>query len=548
MFKKNGIAVLCALCLGTAAFSQNFTMFSAGHPVLEDLRYLSREAGKSLLSLTPPLSRDEVIDILESIDLQQLSAAGKKAHDRIKTYLHPEKQLGDEMLSFACHPSISIEGAFRTEPDIHWSPDTQDFSSALILPLELYAADRLYIVSDVILGRDPSGLEASDTSFFTNVPYLPQFMDMNMPLRAFISGGGTWWNAQLGRDRVSFGSGHTGNLAISDTPDYYDFFRYSLFSPNFKYSFFLTQLPLDVSDLLSESQRAEIYDEQADTLYSTTQRYLYMHRFDFRFYERISIGLSEGLLVGNAPLELRYLNPVNMFHSFFSWRDYDSWAEHKGDLNGSILALDLDWAITPSLALYGQFILNEYATPYELEHWPDDNSPNGLGWLGGLEYAHQLGTWRSLYYFETVWTDPYAYTLSSPFASYIWMRRLSELSSKDLRYTWLGHPEGRDTLLFCLGAQFSTDSLELSQVLSYVQRGEHGLAWDWESGSEAVEEQSPSGIVEKSISLSLKGSWALLPPLCLSSQIVIAMVQNNGHSKDVTRSGAEFSLSVAYTF
>ncbi|MDR1072851.1 MAG: capsule assembly Wzi family protein [Treponema sp.] len=68
-----------------------------------------------------------------------------------------------------------------------------------------------------------------------------------MPLRAFVAAGGAWWNFELGRDRLSYGLGRSGNMAVSDTPDYYDMARLSFFSPVFKYSLLVSQMPFTIN-------------------------------------------------------------------------------------------------------------------------------------------------------------------------------------------------------------------------------------------------------------------------------------------------------------
>jgi hypothetical protein len=369
-----------------------------------------------------------------------------------------------------------------------------------------------------------------------------------MPLRAFVAAGGSWWNFQLGRDKVSYGLGHTGNLAISATPDYYDFARLSLFSRNFKYSSFIGQMPLDLGDtqILSESRKNAA---GAGALLNTTQRYLYHHRIDARFFRKLSLGISEALMVGNSPPELRYMSPLIVLHNAWPWRDYDEWGTgEKGYMTGSLFALDLDWAIIPSLALYGQFVLNEFSTPYELKHYSEDQPPNGLGYLAGIEYTHAFVEWTALVYGEFVYTDPYLYTLSSPFGSYIWMRRLSEIGAKPLRYKWIGHGEGRDMALFALGATISKTDLLLSADISFVNRGEHTIEWDWEQTDKALKERAPTGTVERRLTAGLGAVWQPLACLSLSGYAAGVLLLNTDHRAGATETGLELYLSVAFSY
>jgi hypothetical protein len=453
-------------------------------------------------------------------------------------------------LGVAAHVNLAPEIHVRTNTNIPFTKPDRESPLTLALPLAVYIADTVELAIAPSLSADPVYYGERGSHWGVNIPYEAERVDLNMPLRAFVAAGGAWWNFQLGRDKVSYGLGHTGNLALSATPDYYDFARFSLFTRNFKYSAFVSQMPLNLENpqILSEDRLA-VAREKGDVLLATTQRYLYHHRIDARFFRKLSVGISEALMAGNSPPELRYLSPLIVLHNIWPWRDYAEWGTgKKGYMTGSLFSLDLDWAIMPSLALYGQFVLNEFSTPYELERYPDDQPPNGLGYLAGIEYTHVFSTWRTLVYGEFVYTDPYLYTLSSPFGSYIWMRRLSDLGTKPLRYQWIGHGEGRDMALFALGAGISKPGLSLSADISFVNRGEHTIAWDWMQDEAALEERSPTGIVERQLTAGLGAVWQPLARLSLSGYAAGTLLLNAGHRTGVTETGLELYLSAALRY
>jgi hypothetical protein len=448
----------------------------------------------------------------------------------------------------AAHAILSPEIHLRTNTNIPFSrPDTAS-PLALALPLAVYFADTVELTITPSVSADPLFYEESNSHLAVNIPYEARRFDLNMPLRAFVAAGGDWWNFQLGRDKVSYGLGRTGNLALSATPDYYDFARLSLFSRNFKYSSFVSQMPLNVKDtrILSDDRRTAAGPE---ALLDTTQRYLYLHRLDARIFRKLSLSISEALMAGNSPPELRYMSPLIIMHDAWPWRDYDEWGTgEKGYMTGSLFSVELDWAIIPSLAFYGQFVLNEFSTSYELKNYPDNLPPNGLGYLAGLEYARVFGAWRALLYGEFVYTDPYLYTLSSPFASYVWMRRLSEVGSKPLRYKWIGHGEGRDMMLFALGAAVSKTDLLLSADISFVSHGEHGIAWDWSQDEKALGERAPTGTVERRLTAGLGAVWQPLAWLSLSGHAAGTLLLNADHAAGVNEAGLELYFSAALSY
>jgi hypothetical protein len=532
-------------------FAIPFSMISPGDPLLDDVRLLVRESGASFLSFTPPLSRDEILRILDEIDPESLTQPLRELYDRTYGALNPPLLYAEGLFGLEAHVNLGPEIHFRTNTKIPFGkPDTES-PLALAFPLTMYFADTVELTIAPSVSSDPLYYGEQDSPWGVNIPYEARRFDLNMPMRAYVAAGGGWWNFQLGRDKVSYGLGHTGNLALSASPDYYDFARLSLFSRNFKYSSFVGQMPLNLNDpqILSEERRTAATEADPGELLHTTQRHLYHHRIDARFFHKLSLGISEALMVGNSAPELRYMSPLIVMHNAWPWRDYEEWgAGEKGYMTGSLFSFDLDWAVIPSLALYGQFVLNEFSTPYEMKNHSEDQPPNGLGYLAGIEYTHVFRAWKTLVYGEFVYTDPYLYTLSSPFGSYIWMRRLSEIGSKPLRYKWIGHGEGRDMMLFALGASLAKTDLLLSADISLVNRGEHSIEWDWSQDDDALQERSPTGTVERRLTAGLGAVWRPLARLSLSGYAAGVLLFNAGHHPGADEAGLELYLSAALSY
>ena len=533
---------------GTLLFSDPFTMISAEDPLLEDLRALVRSQGKSFLSLTPPLSRDEVLSILDEIDPDSLPTPLRISYERILDNLFPSLTFSMDEFAFAVHVKAALEGRYRSNTDVPWLKKDNESQAVLALPIHLFFADRLELYLEPMIAVDPSYYNYPVSSWGNNIPWEIERFDLNFPLRAFVAAGGSWWNFQLGRDKLSFGPGRTGNLAVSDNPDYYDFARLSLFSKIFKYSILVSQMPLDIG----KDGTSLIHDDYnsvfrpTDDFFDTQHRYFYLHRLDVRLFKRLSIGVSEGVMIGNSSLELRYLNPVMVFHSFFSWKDYPEWGDHGGDLNGSLFSLDVEWAFLPGWALYGQMVMNEFSMPYESSNFPDQ-PPRGLGFLLGTEFVHTVSGWIFCWNAELVYTDPFLYTLSTPFGSMIWMRRLSDIGSKDrLRYDWFGHREGRDMFLAALGISARTEKLSLGLELALKLQGEHGILWDWNKDQSS--QKSPSGTPETSFRALFGIEYKILPMLTLSGHLGSTAIFNDDHVKGNREFGIEAGLAATFYY
>lgn len=532
------------LIFAKPAFAGPFRAFLVDDPILEDLRFLSREAGDSLLSLTPPLSADEIENALSSIDYGELTRAGTHAYDRIVAALSIRPRLIDGAFGISAHPALAVEGRVRSDADIDWTRAEYRSASAATVPLEFFFADAVYAAGDLEIRLDPIYYEETGDSFSSNIPTVSDSLDLNIPLRAYLVAGGSWWNAQIGRNKISFGNAFTGNLSFSSNPDYYEFARLSLFSPNFKYSLFVAQVPLDARGLTSvpDGQLAE-----------TNQRYLYYHRWDMRLYQKLSLSIGEAALVGDSPLELRFLNPLAMYHGYFSWLDYPSWGE-DGEMVGSFMTFDVDWAALPSLAIYGQAVMTQFQTEYEKKRWPEDGRPNGWGFLGGAEWVVSADETGIVLGAEAVYADPFLYILSSPFSSYIWMRRLSALTKKEPRYGWIGHPEGRDFILVALRCRVdprlppTAGDLELDFRASAKWQGERGLAWDWESGSEVSTLTAPSGIAERRAEVSATARWRPSTWFDFEFYAAAIRIDDAGHIRGLEAFGAEAAIMARFSW
>ncbi|MDR1430362.1 MAG: capsule assembly Wzi family protein [Spirochaetaceae bacterium] len=539
-------AVLALFFLGGTSFgAEPFTVISADDPLLEDLRYLVREGGKSFLSLTPPLSRDEVYAILNELETENLSGPALRRYQRVLDAMVPPLSYVSPNFSAAFHINAALEGRFRSNTGVAWQKQDNRSRSLIGLPLHFFFSDTLELFLEPLLAVDPWYYNHPASNWGSNVPWMAERFDLNMPLRAFAAAGGNWWAFQIGRDRLSFGPGITGNMAVSDNPDYYDFARISFFSGNFKYSALISQMPLNAEHLVADSGDLIPPSPEVSGLIETTNRYLYLHRLDFRLFEKFSVGLSEGVMAGNSPLELRYLNPIMVFHSFFSWRDYPGWGKKSGSMTGSLFSLDLEWAFLSGWALYGQIVMNEFSTPYEASRYPDQ-PPSGMGYLLGAEYAASFNDWALSFYGELVYADPFLYTLSSPFASMIWMRRLSDLGTKDLRYMFFGHTEGRDMFLAALGAAAQNEKLSVRLDLSFKMQGGHGLEWDWDT--EYNNQRSPSGNPETRIRLGLGLGYRLFPGFTIEGNIGETLLLDAAHVRGERKYGFEAGLGVRYYY
>jgi hypothetical protein len=527
-------------------------MILTGDPVLDDLRYLSVESGNSIISFIPPFAPHEIQTFLNSLDASLLSPSALQAYYRVEKRLNPEAtiNISGDLFTFFININSTLETRLRFNTDIPWYPQNTKAPSFVSLPLRFFFSEYVTLYLEPMYAMDPQDYKKLDY-FGDNIPIGTDYVcDLNIPLRAFLAVGGPFWNFQIGRDRLSYGTGQNGNLAIMDNPDYHDFMRLSLFSKYFKYSFLISHLPLVLSDDIIPSDKKF---EKDDYLKKTTQRYLYLHRIDISLFNKVSLGIMEGALVGNSSLELRFLNPMGVYHSFFSWWNYDEWVNEKYDsMVGSLLSAEINWNILDSFAFYGQFIMNDFATDYELSISPEGQPPNALGYMAGLRYTHSINSWGSSYHVEFFYTDPYLHIVGSPFASYIHMRYLAWAPDR-YYYNYIGYP--RDTIAIYAGADFfKNDIIKLSALFSWISSGQHnkdGVKWDFEKGPPNNLEKTPSntyGPVENKYILSFATQWKIYPYITIKGDISGIYSLNNAYIDNAKAFGGQIGLSVNFYY
>jgi len=532
MFKKFSFLILFIL-ISFSVFSAPYDMILTGDPVLQDLRYLALETGRPFLSFSPPLAPAEIQKFLDLINTETLSPPAFEAYNRIQERLFPTARISysDETYTLLLDLVTTLEVRVRFNENVTWEPLYPKITPFFSFPFRLSFADVTQLFLEV-----PIAVQSYQN---TNFPfYGNHFSEEHMPVRCFFSAGGNFWNVFIGRDRLYWGSAHTGSLTFSDNSTLFDFARFSLFSSTVKYSMVVNQMPLELKRNLITSDLSVFEDD--NLLLRTTQRYYYMHRFDFTIFGRATISLMEGLMVGNSALEVRYLNPFMVFHTLYSWNDYAKW--NNGDMTGSLFCLEVNWNIVNNFSFYGQFVMNEIALPGELDYDPDQ-PPNGTGYLAGFQYFHPFNLWASIFFLEFIYTDPYLNLLSTPFSSFIQM--------DGGNYYYIGYP--RDTIKVTFGTEFFlNDLLRFFGRFSWVCKGEHNkdglLIWNWKKDKDAFNERTPTGITENKFILTFGSGWNPTSWLSLKADVTGIVSFNNNHIRGKNETGGQtsFYISIKY--
>lgn len=408
-------------------------------------------------------------------------------------------------------PALTAELAAHTlSGSGDWARTREERRPVISLPLSFDLGDGFHASMLPVIGFEPAYIEANPDKLF-NVPTDFGQIDFLFPYRAYLSVGADTWTVQMGRDRLSWGNGGTGNLVLSDAADVHEFIRFAAFVRGFKYH--ATYVGLEHWNDGDISQMAN------------DRRGYIAHRIEARLWDRISLALTEALVFESPNLQLRFFNPFMVFHNWFL-------NDHHGNI---IFGIEADATVARGLAAYGQVAIDQLTSAYERERYGVDAYPQSYGILGGVRYRTQLGPGLLAVDAEYANTSPWMYIIEGQPSLTIDRRVLSNtLGSIYLITKPLGYRYGPDTMVVDLSARYrfvAGPSFRLG--VHHRQTGEVSLDSPYETGPEAIAMRTPSGdspqkhtIVRLGADVHLGDIHSSLWPFSVGTDVAFVGVRN----------------------
>jgi hypothetical protein len=381
--------------------------------VYQAIQMLYISQGLSLPSTTGPYSQAELALMLEKLKPEVLKGSLSSTYDYVVQQLNKEPKIQGDGISLSWNLDANLEAYYHTDTTNFvgretWNRGFLQQNPLLNIGLETWPAENFYGYSEFSVGNTHT-LEHGfgSTAFGTNIPVLPpavlEDLDFNMPYRAFVAAGGEYWTFQLGRDRLNWGAGTTGNLMLSDTLKYHNMARITTFSDKFKYTFVTSFFPhpLHYYDKV-QSGVDIVYNSATNTYFEVPTYYnnqtdgpligdgqtgvlkgIYMfmsHRLEWRTLgDKVGLTLTESIMYQSEEnlLDLRILNPAMIFHDYYI----------RNNAN-SILGLELDYTPVRGLNIYAQAAVDEFSLPGEaVPSATEINYPKRLVFLQELRRA-----------------------------------------------------------------------------------------------------------------------------------------------------------------
>ena len=386
-------------------FTNDQKIWSVDCEEIKILRYLFIATGHALPSSTGPWNTDEMklmlskLDGEEALNTEFLNSLYDKVYSSL--YKNPKFILENDLaidLNLAANPEIYVhtnKTDFTSETD--WAKGFEERADFLDIDFSFLFAKHFYI--DLKLPLQYVPFDSFYTpQFMSNFPGITpenlSLISINFPTRAIMAFGGNHWSFSFGRDKIRFGNGESGNLTLGGNQIYDNHIRFATFFDKFKFSAVAIFYP----HYYPESEEEEKLNQ--NDVISGLKMYL-NHRLEGRFFsDRLDVILSESIMYQSADgsLDVSVFNPAGIFHNYYI----------RGNAN-SIMNIDVDFAITKRLNLYGQVAIDDLVVPGDTTSSSAWWRPNKMGFLLGIKGIQPIFNGFLTFVAEGVYTDPYLY-------------------------------------------------------------------------------------------------------------------------------------------
>lgn len=350
------------------------------------------------------LTIDANAEKFENMDMEHLQAVGAKLAELNDIYSNNETGL----VAFGA----TLQALCQEE---QWYHGYQYREPLLKFKTEVWALDNFYGYFGLGIGDTDFGyLYAlqfnTNATLITGIPgnsgnealdkgFGDHFGSMNIfgePMKAIVSVGGDRWNFTVGRDKLSWGNGETGNLMLSDSFPQHSFARFTTYHDAFKYSLLGTIYPYynNIYTTNTKTRESIIYGQSS---FIDGYKSLIAHRLEATFWKIWNVTVTEACMFkaeGNDGFKLAMINPFGFMHN-----------EYVRTNGNSLLVFESDVTPVKGLNVYMQYAVDDFALPGQ----SDTKVPSATGFLAGIKGTYKLGNGFVKFSTEFVKTDPFLY-------------------------------------------------------------------------------------------------------------------------------------------
>jgi hypothetical protein len=475
---------------------------------------LAFSAGVVPLSSDEPRSEKSLMAELDAIEPSQ-DAASENLSRALAELLRKRPLLEKPESEFKIGISVSPE-VYLCDPasSIPYWRGYGDRSSIISVPID-FSFEKAFAIGgllDLRQNPDAEGKALNPENYF-NIPKNLGYYDFRLPLRSYAAAGGDFWSLRICREQVDWGAARDA-IYLADTAGFIDHFYGEISLPNFSYGLFAASL-----DAREEGSRGAPLAGN----YNDVPRTFLVHRLQARFFKRIRIALNEGIMVGGIYPDLRYFNPLYIFHDSFAF-------DHATSFTGAEIEA-VPWKY---FSIYAAGAANQIQSSFETSTYPTASSiPNAFAWQTGIKAYIPMGKgiWDGTA--EFIYANPWMYIRESPSTSYSNEHYLGSNVPGSTGYDFpcLGLESGPDSMVAELRIEYKLPrTMEASLLVEYLIKGEQDLSTPYAEGETATAMVTPTGTPEMTLTIGVEGSWRMLPCLSLGLSLAYLDRSNAGHS------------------
>jgi hypothetical protein len=477
----------------------------------------------------------------------------RREAERLRASLESRALIRQDWFSFdaslAANPELYLHSrVLGSEAATDWEYGYRDRLPLVAVEGRL-AVGPFFGVLDLDLKNEHNAIErAVDPALYSNIPPDAAYFDFQFPFRALLSVGDKGWGLVLGRDGVNVANGHGGNLGISGAADFYDFARFQLWGDGLRYTGMWLNLDASMDDIPALAPPAAAIESM--------EKNAFLHRLDISFFDKLTLGLSEAVMVGGQAPGLKLFNPFILFHDTYPWLDTPGMIGASSMLNLDVTANPFRW-----LRLWYQMAMNQFQTDFEKQKYAGaaDAMPDAYGWLAGAEVTVPVWLGQELPPLvlgagaEFCETNPWMYVRENAMNSWFTTRRLvsNVPGSFQMIHQPIGWRLGPDARSLQVWLEASVaDLFELGLGWEYRARGENNLLSRYAEGPAAVALVTPSGIVQYENVFGFDGQvWFLhAPDVGLQVNLDVLAMENYGHAVSADRNWTDWQFAAALRF
>lgn len=603
------------ICIILTCFVITATIFATGmnwqkiyavdDPIYQKITSLYILAGRSLPSTTGPWSGSELKAMVEKVDVSSLSNQGRDLYNNILEVLEKDASSPVFKASLEVDLEAYINSNYKSkffQSRENWFLGWANQKPAININTEEHISTAFYGFFDFSLGvaknwktkGAKTQREFGDSLLWTNIPFLlannMKQLDFNFPVRAFVAAGGEHWSFVIGRDRLSWGNGKTGNFIIGDHIKYHNAAHFTAYDDNFKYTFMISAFPHPQMYYKTTTNGMELslngVNTRGQSTYMNGISAFIAHRLEWNILKNLSFTLTEGVMYMSKDnkIDLIAFAPAMLYHNNYT----------RSNTN-SILALEADWTIIKGLNVYGQVVIDESVLPGENSPRNTEGKkaePNGLGFLMGATYKKEALGGILTINAEGAITSPYLYLRDGDLQAgeserqqtngryginfVVALREMSDAGgTENYNLDFLGYKYGGDAIVALLGAQYDVvDKWNAGLNLFLMFHGTHDKYTAWtrvndtyngeKDGTKMTNKTTPTtdhqtpnyndkkanerDSVSTSFVTSLFGSYAITKSFKAEAEVDLIYIKNPGNIKaNGSIFGTQTTIRLSYT-